>query len=299
MGNGRHFAVLVLPAALTESGRWRRALADAGRPPAGAPDTLSETGLYEAGRPGVIDTRNRPFSPQYPLWSDGASKRRWIFMPAGSTIDVTDAYDWDFPVGTKLWKEFAFGGRKVETRFLWKTSATEWAFASYAWNAEGTSATKAPEEGLPRVAEIAPASRTASRRSPNVVPATSRIARRCWASTRCSCPRIAIRMRFMASRSSLTWPRWRRWSDVGRLTPARTDLVAPAAHRGSQCGRAVVLGYLAGNCGVCHNRKTDLAPLGLHWKQGELATAGAEPAVRLLAHRTKWQVQACRKARAC
>ena len=26
-----------------------------------------------------------------------------------------------FPTGTKVWKEFSFGGRKVETRFLWKT----------------------------------------------------------------------------------------------------------------------------------------------------------------------------------
>jgi hypothetical protein len=37
-----------------------------------------ETGLYEAGRPDAIDSRNRPFSPQYPLWSDGAVKSRWV-----------------------------------------------------------------------------------------------------------------------------------------------------------------------------------------------------------------------------
>ena len=152
MGNRRHFAVIVLIAALAVAGTsWRRALAASpAAHPLVAPDTLIETGLYEAGRPGVVDGRNQTFSPQYPLWSDGASKRRWILLPAGTTIDATDAYEWDFPVGTKLWKEFAFGGRKVETRFLWKTSATEWAFASYAWNADGTSATKAPEEGLPR-----------------------------------------------------------------------------------------------------------------------------------------------------
>ena len=158
MGNRRHFAVLVLIAALTVAGTsWRRALAASpAAHPLVAPDTLIETGLYEAGRLGVVDGRNQLFSPQYPLWSDGASKRRWIFLPAGAAIDATEAYEWNFPVGTKLWKEFAFGGRKVETRFLWKISATEWAFASYAWNADGTSASKAPEEGLPRVAEIAP-----------------------------------------------------------------------------------------------------------------------------------------------
>ena len=142
MGNRRHFAVIVLIAALAVAGTsWRRALAASpAGPPLVAPDTLMETGLYEAGRPGVVAARNQPFSPQYPLWSDGASKRRWIFLPAGATIDASDAYEWNFPVGTKLWKEFAFGGRKVETRFLWKTSDAEWAFASYVWNADGTSA---------------------------------------------------------------------------------------------------------------------------------------------------------------
>ena len=129
MGNRRHFAVIVLIAALTVAGTsWRRALAASpAAHPLVAPDTLIETGLYEAGRPGVVAGRNQAFSPQYPLWSDGASKRRWIYLPAGTTIDAADAYEWNFPVGTKLWKEFAFGGRRVETRFLWKTSATEWA----------------------------------------------------------------------------------------------------------------------------------------------------------------------------
>ena len=46
-----------------------------------APQRLADTGLYQSGRPGVIDPRNRAFAPQYPLWSDGASKARWISSP--------------------------------------------------------------------------------------------------------------------------------------------------------------------------------------------------------------------------
>ena len=77
----------------------------------------------------------------------------------------------------------------------------------------------------------------------------------------------------------------------GRLAPPRPDLVAaPPRIEAASADERSLLGYLAGNCGVCHNRKTDLAPLGLHWKHGELATAGADPAQRLLGHRTKWQV---------
>ena len=51
---------------------------------------LSETGLYAAGRPGLSSTRRTaPFSPQYPLWSDGAAKARWIYLPPGTAIDTT------------------------------------------------------------------------------------------------------------------------------------------------------------------------------------------------------------------
>ena len=87
-----------------------------------------------------IDARNRPFSPQYPLWSDGAAKRRWIRLPEGAAIDAGDVSRWEFPIGTKFWKEFSFDGRKVETRFLWRVSQEQWVFASYAWNEAQTEA---------------------------------------------------------------------------------------------------------------------------------------------------------------
>ena len=43
-----------------------------------APRRLSETGLYAQGKVGIVDQRNRQFSPQYPLWSDGAVKTRLV-----------------------------------------------------------------------------------------------------------------------------------------------------------------------------------------------------------------------------
>src|SRR5688500_16308576 len=84
----------------------------------GLPRLLSETGLYAQPATLTVDPQNRPFSPQYPLWSDGAQKARWVRLPAGTAIDAADIDRWDFPVGTRFWKEFAFNGRKVETRFL-------------------------------------------------------------------------------------------------------------------------------------------------------------------------------------
>lgn len=44
------------------------------RPPA----RLAETGLYVGDRSDEVDPRNRSFAPQYPLWSDGMVKRRWV-----------------------------------------------------------------------------------------------------------------------------------------------------------------------------------------------------------------------------
>ncbi|MEO7156298.1 MAG: hypothetical protein ABI039_01975 [Vicinamibacterales bacterium] len=121
---------------------------------AAAPGWLSQTGLYADAATQTIDSRNRLFSPQYPLWSNGATKRRWVRLPAGSTINVSDLSRWELPVGTKFWKEFSLKGRKVETRFLWQTAKDQWIFASYAWNDAQTDAQLASESSLANIAEV-------------------------------------------------------------------------------------------------------------------------------------------------
>ncbi len=88
-------------------------------PPA---DLLSATGLYTDVAAKRVDSRNRVYSPQYALWSDGGIKRRWLFLPAGTRIDTPNMDRWVFPVGTKIWKEFAYEGRRVETRLLEKVN---------------------------------------------------------------------------------------------------------------------------------------------------------------------------------
>ena len=80
------------------------------------PKRLSATGLFVPGSTrlaaGVL-----AFSPQYPLWSDGTRKRRWIQLPPGASIDASRVDAWEFPVGTKVWKEFGYG-RAIETRMI-------------------------------------------------------------------------------------------------------------------------------------------------------------------------------------
>ena len=155
---GRVMAALLAVAGMAAAG-YLLASAAASTGPAPAPELLSETGLYLEGSALEVDRANRPFSPQYPLWSDGAGKSRWVRLPAGATIDVLDVDRWDFPVGTRFWKEFTFGGRKVETRFLRKDGPASWSFASYVWNEEQTDAELAPEGGVMNVAEVAPGRR--------------------------------------------------------------------------------------------------------------------------------------------
>ena len=95
------------------------------------PERLSQTGLYADLSTKRIAPGNLAFSPQYPLWSDGARKHRWIALPPGTSIDASDPDAWVFPVGTRLWKEFAFD-RRIETRYL-ELTAEGWVFATYRW----------------------------------------------------------------------------------------------------------------------------------------------------------------------
>src|SRR5262245_14213021 len=74
---------------LAACGRGEHALRDGIALEAQAPARLSQTGLYSDIATRTIAPENLSFSPQYPLWTDGASKRRWIRLPAGSSIDAT------------------------------------------------------------------------------------------------------------------------------------------------------------------------------------------------------------------
>jgi hypothetical protein len=111
------------------------------------PSSLQDTGLYRPGSSTEVDVGNLPFAPQYPLWSDGTSKRRWLYLPPGSFIDAARPDAWEFPPGTRVWKEFALG-RPIETRYIERRADGSWLYASYVWNADGSQATLAPAAGI-------------------------------------------------------------------------------------------------------------------------------------------------------
>jgi hypothetical protein len=229
-----------------------------------APQLLSETGLYAGAGTTQVDSRNRPFSPQYPLWSDGAAKKRWIRLPDGAAIDVANVSRWEFPVGTKFWKEFSFAGRKVETRLLWRVSRERWVFASYAWNETQADAVLAPESGIPNIVEVAAGKRHSI---PSVADCQS-----CHVSTRTEILGFdALQLSDDRDPNALHGEALapgmvtlKTLVDEGRMSPRRSDLIASPPRIPADSPRTrTALGYLSTNCGSCHNRESSIASLGL------------------------------------
>lgn len=202
------------------------------------PATLAETGLYRDWSTRAIADDLLPFSPQYPLWTDGATKQRWIYLPS-----AIDARTWTFPVGTRIWKQFSFGER-VETRFMMRT-ATGWQYATYLW----------------------PDGARASRRGAEVgshhIPSEGDC-RACHGNA--ASPVLGFSALQLSIDRDLKAPhREPRGVDLlslaigGYLT--NVDDIAPRIP-GSPVQRAA-LGYLHGNCNGCHRADGPLAGLGL------------------------------------
>jgi hypothetical protein len=258
------------------------------------PERLSETGLYLPGTQ-TVDPRNRPYSPQYPLWTDGATKARWVHLPAGARIDAREADGWTFPVGTTFWKEFSFAGRKVETRMLRRTSAGRWSYASYVWNDAQTEATLAPAQGVPAVAEVAPGKRhdipgredCRACHENGQTPALGFTALQLSDDRDPAAPHAeALQPGMLTLRTLMTEQLFEPGS---QLSPAH----APQAPRiaGDPQTRAA-LGYLTGNCGHCHNEQSPVATVRFPLRATGFFDAAQTGDVvgRLLARVTDWDL---------
>lgn len=88
-----------------------------------------------------------PYDLNTPLFSDYATKYRFVWMPPGTSATYDDTEVFDFPAGTILAKTFAFrdadqGGRQriIETRLLVR-GRSGWATLPYVWNREQNEAT--------------------------------------------------------------------------------------------------------------------------------------------------------------
>ncbi len=99
-----------------------------------APNDVFCIGLYHAKSSQQTTASAQPYTPGAVLWSDGAEKQRYLQLPPDTSIDTSVWDAWKFPVDTKAFKEFRFGGKLLETRMLWKQSASNWVMATYVWD---------------------------------------------------------------------------------------------------------------------------------------------------------------------
>lgn len=240
------------------------------------PPLLSDTGLFQPGS--SIDVRADVFaySPQYPLWSDHADKRRWLWLPAGSSIDGSDPDRWEFPPGTKLWKEFSHAGRRVETRFITRRNDGVWRYATYVWRDDGRDATLSPDAGIAalRVAQAPGATYAVPSRADCLVCHESAAVPVLGAAAlQLSPDRDPIAPHGEARAASEVTLRELAARGVLRGLPASLLARAPRIPAGSATERAA-LGYLHANCGHCHNDNGSPAPVALVLAQ-RVADAGA------------------------
>ena len=110
--------------------------------PAGEPEELRCTGLYSNWASRTFSSAVQTYDPGLHLWSDGAVKTRWVYLPPGTAIDTTNMDEWVFPVGTKFWKQFVVDNVLVETRLLHKVGPFSWYATTYAWTPDGSTATE-------------------------------------------------------------------------------------------------------------------------------------------------------------
>jgi hypothetical protein len=224
-------------------------LATAGSGGSGTSVCSGPPGLYADDQCAVLAPGIRVYAPRFPLWSDGSVKTRYVYLPPGATIDASEADHWQFPVGTKLYKEFRSpdGTLRVETRVMEKlydsNSTAAWNYDTYVWSADQKSVhvevngvTNALGSGLD-------------------VPARA-LCTSCH--NHSDYPRDmvngfqAIQLNWSGAGVSL-----QTLISEGRLTNYRPDIVTAAVIPGRDATETAAFGYFHGNCGHCHTLNED------------------------------------------
>jgi hypothetical protein len=197
---------------------------------------LSETGLFADFAAHEITPDATAFEPTNKLWSDGATKRRWVRLPPGTQIDTSDMDHWVFPVGTKLWKEFSLGGVLLETRLIerYGLGPDDYWMGAFVWAADGGDAVLAPD----------------GQSDINGTPHDAPAQKDCGACHRGDVGRVLGLSAIQMSRDGDP-PALRDLATMGWLSDPPADLGGFPVP--GDATTAAALGYLHANCGHCHN----------------------------------------------
>jgi len=230
--------------------------------------TLAGTGLCLDPACTQISPDAREYEPRFTLYADGATKRRWLYLPPGTRIDNANMDHWSFPVGTKIWKEFSRDGIRVETRLIQKLGplSDDWFFAPYIWNAAQDSAIATPQ------------GQDDANGTPHDVP------------TRAECKQCHDR----STGDVLGFSAIQLDRDAAAGEIDLDDLIAMDLLTDPPAGATphfpvpgnpdeqAVLGYMHANCGHCHNPTSDvfrdITDIDLRMQVGLLASVDVTPA---------------------
>ncbi len=240
------------------------------------PMSLLDTGLCVDPACTQIAAGVRTYVPRWQLWADGAAKRRWISLPPNAKIDNSEPDHWEFPVGTRLWKEFSLNGVRVETRYMVRLDNAEplyknWFMVSYVWNQAQTEAIIAP-----RGAENANGTTHDVPSASDCLQCHDRVGGKVLGFS-------ALALDFAGAAGDLDLEDT---SALGWLTAALPGAASPryplptGRNPDETANAPDALGYLHMNCGHCHNPQSPVfigSQLELRLEVGKLATWTATP----------------------
>jgi len=229
----------------------------------GMPARLSDYGFFADPRAQKPAAGVTPYRLQTPLWTDGADKRRFVYVPRGMKARAAGDGLLDLPVGSALVKTFSFGDRLIETRVLLRR-ADGWTALPYRWNEAQSDATLAL--GGARFAMTRPDGQAISYAIPN-----KNQCKDCHKLDHAVAP-IGPKARNLSAQWLMQFQR------AGRLdaVPLVARRVPLWEDRAKVPAEAAARGYLDANCAHCHNPRGAASNSGLDltWEQADPLALG-------------------------
>ncbi len=256
-------ALLITAAAVAVAAAPVARVSDAAISASTFPAALSEFGFFADGSGQHPAAGVTPYRLNTPLWSDGAEKLRFVYLPAGAKARAQGEGLLDLPIGAALIKTFKFGNQLIETRVLLHR-ADGWLALPYQWNAAQTEA-RLVLAGA-RVPVITPAGVVISYAIPN-----KNQCKECHALSGAVTP-IGPKARNLSASWLTALYRAGKLDAVPavarRLPLWETRDKAPLAN--------AARGYLDANCAHCHNPRSSASNSGLdlRWEQADPARFG-------------------------
>ncbi len=114
----------------------------------GVPKLLSQTGAFSNTANLTPSANLLPFTPNSQLWSDRATKARWLSLPKSTKINWSAKDNWVFPQGTVAVKQFDLPvdaknpatTKRLETRLLVTKADGKVYGVTYKWRADNSDA---------------------------------------------------------------------------------------------------------------------------------------------------------------